>query len=92
MGQYSVGCIITLHGRITATEYVDKLGYQMHPITQTLFPNNDAVFQDDNAPTHTAGTVQSRFEQHAGELQYLLWPPQSPDLNITEPLLVSFRD
>jgi hypothetical protein len=53
---------------------------------QTLFPNNDAVFQDDNAPIHTAGTVQSLFEEHAGEPQHLPWPAQLPNLNITEPL------
>jgi hypothetical protein len=27
---YSVGSIITLHGRITAREYVEKLGNQVH--------------------------------------------------------------
>jgi hypothetical protein len=53
---------------------------------QTLFANNNAAFQDDNAPIHTAGTVQSCFEEHEGELQHLPWPAQSPDLNITEPL------
>jgi hypothetical protein len=68
---YSIGPIITLHGRITAREYVDRLGNQVNPIIQTLFPNNDAVFQDDSAPTHTAGTVQSWFEEHEGELQHL---------------------
>jgi hypothetical protein len=41
---------------------------------QTLFPKNNAVFQADNAPIHTAGTVQSWFEEHEGELQHLLWP------------------
>jgi transposase len=51
---------------------------------QTLFPNNDAVFQDDNASIHTAGCVQSWFKEHEGELQHLPWPEQSPDLNITE--------
>jgi hypothetical protein len=40
---------------------------------QTLFPNNDAVFQDDNAPIHIAGTVQSSFEEHESELQHLPW-------------------
>jgi hypothetical protein len=55
----SVGPFITSHGRIIARENVDRLGNQVHPmILQTLFPNSDAVFQDD-----TAWTVQSRFER-----------------------------
>jgi hypothetical protein len=44
MPWYSATPIITLHGRITAREYVDRLGNQVHPTIQTLFPNNDAVF------------------------------------------------
>jgi hypothetical protein len=87
MVQYSVGPIITLHGGIIASEYVDRLGNQVHPIIQTLFPNNDAVFQDDITPIHTDRTVQSWFEEHESELQHLPWPAQSTDLNITEPLL-----
>jgi hypothetical protein len=54
-------------------------------LIQTLFPNNDAVFQDDNGPIHTAGSVQSRFEENQGEFQQLPWPAQSSDLTITEP-------
>jgi hypothetical protein len=38
---------------------------------QTLFLNIDAGFQENNAPIHTAGTVQSWFEEHEGELQHL---------------------
>jgi hypothetical protein len=83
--QDSVGPTITLHGRITAREYVDRLGNQMHPMIQTLFPNNVSVFKDDSASIHTAGTVQSWTEEHKGELQHLPWPAQSPDSN-TEPL------
>jgi hypothetical protein len=56
---YSVGLIITLHDRMTAREYVDRLGNQVHPIIQTLFLNYYAVSPDANAPIHTAGTVQS---------------------------------
>jgi hypothetical protein len=78
---YSVCIFITLHGRITAKEYIDRLGNQVHPIIQT-FLNNSAVFQDDSAPIHRAGTVQSWFEEHEGE--HLPWAAQSPDLNIIE--------
>jgi hypothetical protein len=69
--QHSVGPIITLDGRITAREYVDRMGDQGHPIIQTLLLNKDAVFQDDNSPSHTSGTVQSCCEEHEGELQHL---------------------
>jgi hypothetical protein len=74
MVQYSVRPIITLHGRITAREYVDRLGNQVHPMIQTLFANNDAVFQDDNAPIHTAGTVQSWFD--GLEVNFDIFPGQ----------------
>jgi hypothetical protein len=84
---YSVVPFITLPGLITAREYVDRLGNQVHPVIWTLFPNNVTVFQDDNAPFHTtAGTVQSWFEKHDSKLQYLPWPAQSPDFNGIEPL------
>jgi hypothetical protein len=53
---------------------------------QKLFPKNDAVFQDENTPIRTAGTVQSLFEEHESELQHLPWPAQSPILNIIETL------
>jgi hypothetical protein len=84
MVHYSVGPIISLHGRITARKYVDRLSNQMHPMIQSLFPNN-AVFQNDNSLIHTAGTVQTWFEEHEGELQHHPWPAESQDLNIIEP-------
>jgi hypothetical protein len=66
--------IITLLGRITARECVDRFGNQMHSMIQTIFPNNDAVFQDDSALIHTVGAVQSFFQDHEGELQQSPWP------------------
>jgi hypothetical protein len=65
---------------MTAVDYVDILG------NRTLFLNNNAVSQENNAPIHTAGTVHSWFEDHEDDLQDLPWPSQSPYLNIIAPL------
>jgi hypothetical protein len=59
--QYPVCPILTLHSRITAREYVDRLGNRVHPMNQTLFLKNNALFQEDSAPLHTAGTIESSF-------------------------------
>ena len=50
---HSAGLIITLNGQITASDYVDISGNQVHPMVQ-MFPNNDGIFQDDSSPIHTA--------------------------------------
>jgi hypothetical protein len=67
------------------------VGNQVHPVIQTI-PNNEAVFQDNSAPIHTAGTVQSWFDEHEGEL-----PPSSLGSTITKyehfiTALVSFEE
>jgi hypothetical protein len=74
--QYSVGPIIILHGRITAREYMDMLGNQVHPMIQMLFLNNDAVFQRQQCP-HLHSWNCSQFEEHEGKLQHLPQPAQS---------------
>lgn len=83
---FSVGPMITLQGHITAKDYVNILADHVHPMVQTLFPNGDGVFQDDKAPVHTAHIVQDWFAEHEDEVSHLPWPPQSPDINIIEPL------
>ncbi|GFW13872.1 transposable element Tc1 transposase [Trichonephila clavipes] len=60
-------------------------GYLMvHPFVQTSFPGECPLYQDDNAPIHTAKIVQEWFVEHEGEEGHFDWPPQSPDLNIIE--------
>jgi hypothetical protein len=43
---------------------------------QTLFPNNDAVFQDDEAPIHTAGTVQFSHGLKSMKVNFNIFPGQ----------------
>jgi hypothetical protein len=53
---------------------------------QTSFPNNDAVFHDNNDPIHTAGTFSHGLKSMKVKLQHLPRRAQSPDLTITAPL------
>jgi len=41
---YSLGLIIFLIGGITASDSVDIIGDQVHPVVQRLFPKNVAFF------------------------------------------------
>ena len=65
---------------------MDILGNQVHPVVQVLFPDNDAVFQENDSLVHTARRSESWFEEHEDSLRHLHWPAQSPPLNITESL------
>jgi hypothetical protein len=90
VAQYSVGPVITLHNRITAREYMDRLGNQMHPMIQTLCPNDHAAIQDDNAPIHTAAAVHHGLKSMKVNFSIFPGQPQPPHLNTIEPLWSSF--
>jgi hypothetical protein len=55
---YSAGPIITLHGKIACKGVSVQDFSRVHPMIQTLCPNNDAVL-DVIVPILTAETVQS---------------------------------
>jgi hypothetical protein len=65
---------------------MDILGNQVHAVAQLLFPDNYAVFEDDNSPIHTARIVHSWIEEHEYAFQHLPRPAQLPDLNIIKSL------
>ncbi|CAM4712222.1 unnamed protein product [Leuciscus chuanchicus] len=58
----------------------------VHPFMTVVFPGGSGLYQQDNAPCHTAHIVQEWLEEHGAEFKMLPWPPNSPDLNPIEHL------
>lgn len=75
---------ITLKGRVPVY-YVHILPNHVHSMVQTLFLKDNTIYQDDNA-LNTASVDKSWIDEHADEVLHLPRVPQSPDLNIIEPL------
>ena len=79
--------LIPLFGDPNATrkgitkEVIYKLYQRILP---TLLANPDAIFQHDNAPTHTAYIVQGLLREM--NITVMDWPLYSPDLNPIENL------
>ncbi|GFV01758.1 transposable element Tcb1 transposase [Trichonephila clavipes] len=62
-----LGPLVTLHGKVKAAHYVNIVGDQVHPFVQTSFSGECPLYQDDNAPIHTAKIVQEWFAEHEGK-------------------------
>lgn len=75
------GVVQVVEGRLTAALYCDLLNQVMIPSVRALYPEN-FIFQQDNAPIHTARIVQEFLVDR--NIQILPWPSKSPDLNPME--------
>jgi transposase len=79
-----LGPLVRLEGRITAKIYIEMLDEYLLPFINNLENKNDHIFQEDNAPIHTARIAKKWKENN--NITSLPWPAQSPDLNPIENL------
>lgn len=79
---FGVGTLCQVNGNINAQKYISVLEDQLWPVIICHFPDNSYVFQDDNAPVHRARIVE-RYK-HDNNIHGMVWPAQSPDINIIE--------
>ena len=81
---HGMGPLVVLDATLTGQRYLQLLGDHLHPFVMFQHPDDIAVYQDDNAAPHRANIVRAWFDEHAGEIQRLNWPPRSPDMNPIE--------
>ncbi|KAK2577741.1 hypothetical protein KPH14_000741 [Odynerus spinipes] len=75
--------IAFLNGRLNATGYQNMLYDYLLPFI-TLIEDDKTIFQQDNAPIHTASSTKKWFQEFGIEL--LPWSALGPDLNPIENL------
>lgn len=79
---HGVGTISAVDGNINANNYQQILDDNLWPVLARHFSTGNYVFQDDNAPVHSARSAQDYL--HRNGIRTMSWLAQSPDINIIE--------
>jgi transposase len=78
------GPLVLHSGSVTGAVHAQLLMEHAIPALKTMFPRKNGIFQQDNAPVHTARVAQGVLAE--AKVRTLTWPAYSPDLNPIENL------
>ena len=73
--------LVVVDGNLNSENYVHLLESVLLPFETDKYPNG-YIFQQDNAPAHTAQHTQDFFTSEC--IDVLPWPARSADLNVIE--------
>jgi transposase len=90
-----VSCVISYNGvskpffmdpqrtKVTGEYYTRHLVRDLLPECHRLYPNNDFIYMQDGATSHTSNLCQNKLKELLGRrfINKVEWPPKSPDLN-----------
>jgi hypothetical protein len=74
--------LVAIDGNMNTDKYISVLDDNLWPVVVRHFSDRPRIFQEDNAPCHVSLRANQWKEENG--IRTLLWPPQSPDLNIIE--------
>ena len=69
--------------KVTGAYYTSHLKKHLIPACKILYPENDFIFVQDGATSHTSNMCKDKLKELCGQrfLKKNEWPPKSPDCN-----------
>lgn len=75
------GSLALTEKRVTENECKVVLSDRLYLMMKHCFHDESGLFRDGNVPPSTGQEGSSMFDEYENDVNHMLWPSQSPDLN-----------